>query len=169
MDQCIIAVDVSAHLTSQDHQYMARNPEFQYPQKKGGKEKKLCFSHFTARMNCFCELKQESAAVLSLRHTVDLFWEQNIKRCPDPTVTLHYFHWPTTRPDAHTKIALRLQSSSHSGDTNGMIDTNVSRANCAADLHRSDRASYPSTHLACWQELPWRFFFFFFFFPSRRS
>lgn len=107
---------------------------------------------------------QESAPVLSLRHTVDLFWEQNIKRCPDPTVTLHYFHWPTTRPDAHTKIALRLQSSSHSGDTNGMIDTNVSRANCAADLHRSDRASYPSTHLACWQEPPWRVFFFLFLF-----
>lgn len=91
---------------------------------------------------------------------LDLFWEQN-KRCPNPTVTLHYFHWPTTRPDTHTKIALRLQSSSHSGDTNGMIDTNVSRANCAADLHRSDRASYLSTHLGCWQEPLWRGFFFF--------
>lgn len=37
----------------------------------------------------------------------------------------------------HTKIALRLQSSSRLGDTNGMIDTNVSRANCTADLHGS--------------------------------
>lgn len=104
--------------------------------------------------------------VLSLRYRVDLFWEQN-KRCPNPTVTLHYFHWPTTQPDAHTKIALRLQSSSHTGDTNGMIDTNVSRANCAADLHRSDGASYPSTHLGCWQEPLWRFFFFLLL--SRRS
>lgn len=72
------------------------------------------------------------------------------QRYLDTTVTLH---WPTTQPDMHTKIALRLQSSSHLGDTNGMIDTNVSRANCTADLHRSDRALYPSNHLACWQEL----------------
>lgn len=82
------------------------------------------------------------------------------QRCLDPTVTLHYFHWPTPQPDMHTKIALRLQSSSHLGDTNGMIDTNVSRANCTADLRRSDGASYPSNHLSCWQELLWGFFLF---------
>lgn len=52
----------------------------------------------------------------------------------------HYFYWPATQPDMHTRIALRLQSSSHLGDTNGMIDTNVSRASSTADLHGSDRA-----------------------------
>lgn len=41
------------------------------------------------------------------------------------------------QPEMHTKIALRLQSSSRLGDTNGMIDTNVSGANCTADLHGS--------------------------------
>lgn len=66
----------------------------------------------------------------------------------NPTVILHYFHWPTLQPEMHTKIALRLQSSSHLGDTNGMIDTNVSRANCRADFYGSDRALYLSNHLA---------------------
>lgn len=52
----------------------------------------------------------------------------------------HYFYWPATQSDMHTRIALRLQSSSHLGDTNGMIDTNVSRASSTADLHGSERA-----------------------------
>lgn len=57
-----------------------------------------------------------------------------------PTVTLNCFCWPTLQPVMHTKITQRLQSSSHLGDTNGMIDTNVSRANCTKDAHTSDRA-----------------------------
>lgn len=85
--------------------------------------------------------------------TLCFFFVSKCQRRLDPTVTLHYFHWPTMQPEMHTKIALRLQSSSRLGDTNGMIDTNVSRANCTADLHGSDRASYPSNHLAWWQEL----------------
>lgn len=107
----------------------------------------------------FPEITQEIAVgsnctdlIPSLHHST-FYFASKPQRCLDPTVTLHYFHWPTTQPDMHTKLALRLQSSSHLGDTNGMIDTNVSRASCAADLHRSDRGSYPSNHLACWQKL----------------
>lgn len=51
-----------------------------------------------------------------------------------------------------TKFALMLQSSSHLGDTNTMIDTNVSGAICTADLHRINGALQHPNHVACWQE-----------------
>lgn len=101
--------------------------------------------------------QEATTPVLFLPFTARFLSVSKHQRRLHPTVTLHYFHWPTTQPDMHTKIALRLQSSSHLGDTNGMIDTNVSRANCTADLRRSDGASYPSNHRSCWQELLWVF------------